>query len=114
MTRMGRDANVRHPQKRVHRDSVNLQAIALVQLDGRDDALQGSMRHPGSIKAEGRGPDRARHVKESPSRSGEFLSDLATVEMAGHGAPTTRVCFSLEAQRLGQQRAFLDQYVAWG
>ena len=108
MTRMRREAYVRHSQKRTHRDGIHLQAITLLLTDGRDQALQCRFDHPGPVKTEGNRPDRAGHVKESPSGGGEFLFDLATVRIISDPRPATLGQVAFEPQRLRKKSALFD------
>src|ERR1039457_2165068 len=109
MTRVGRDAHIGHPQERVRRHAVNLQAIAFPQFGVRDEALQCRVRPVLAIEAKGGGPDLAGHVKERPSGRRDFLFELVAIELVRYRRPATRMQRGFEPQGLRKKRTLFDQ-----
>ena len=97
MSRVGGDAYVRHPEKRMPRDLINLQAITFLQSHVRDEAPQCRMDRLFPIEAEGIGCDLASHVKERPSCVRKLFLDFVRLEVVLERHPGARIRLVFEA-----------------
>jgi hypothetical protein len=109
VTWMRGDSHVWHPQERVRRHIVDLNAIASLVFGVRDDALQRRMDHFRPIKAEGRRPDRAGHIEEGPSGDGKLLFEFGRREIVRYRHPCIRIRIIPKLKTLWAQSVLFDQ-----